>query len=71
VNSLEYICGSGGIPPLTLNRGDSWRWAVSFTSQPLYPRYNWTGGWTSPRTALEPLERSQNPLDFKCFQTDT
>jgi hypothetical protein len=31
--------GSGCIDPHFLDLGTSWRWVVSFTSRPLYPRY--------------------------------
>ena len=30
--------GNGGVVPLILNLGGSWRWAVSLTTRPIYPR---------------------------------
>jgi hypothetical protein len=34
----EGVWGSGCIDPYFLHLGSSWRWVVSFTPQPLYPR---------------------------------
>jgi hypothetical protein len=34
----EDVLGSGGIAPRILNPGTRWRWVVSFTPRPLYPR---------------------------------
>jgi hypothetical protein len=39
--------GSGRIKPRIVDLGTSWRWVVSFTSQPLYPL------WKSPRYPLD------------------
>jgi hypothetical protein len=41
-------CGSGGIDPCFLDLGTSWRWAVSFTTRPLY---------TWGNSPLYPLDR--------------
>jgi hypothetical protein len=35
----EGVWGSGCIDPHFLDLGTSWRWVVSFTPRPLYPRY--------------------------------
>jgi hypothetical protein len=35
----EDVWGSGCIDPHFLDLGTSWRWVVSFTALPLYPRY--------------------------------
>jgi hypothetical protein len=34
------VLGSGGIAPRILDLGTRWRWVVSFTPRPLYPRGN-------------------------------
>jgi hypothetical protein len=34
----EGLLGSGGIPPRIIELGTRWRWVVSFTPWPLYPR---------------------------------
>jgi len=34
----EGVLGSGCIAPLIINLGTRWRWVVSFTPRPLYPR---------------------------------
>jgi len=35
---MKTYWGNRGIVPCILNRGSRWRWAVSFTHRPLYPR---------------------------------
>jgi hypothetical protein len=35
----EGVWGNGCIDPYSLDLGTSWRWVVSFTPRPLYPRY--------------------------------
>jgi len=52
------IWRSGGIAPRILNLGNRWRWVVSFTLRPLYPRgkssgAHWRGGWFGHRTGLD------------------
>jgi hypothetical protein len=47
------------IAPRILNFGIRWRWVVSFTSRPLYPRgkspvTHWIGGWTRWRKTKIP-----------------
>jgi hypothetical protein len=34
----EDVLGSGGTAPLILDPGTRWRWVVSFTPRPLYPK---------------------------------
>jgi len=34
----KYVWGSGRIAPRMLNLNTRWRWVVSFTPRPLYPR---------------------------------
>jgi len=50
--------GSRGIAPYILDVSTRWRWMVSFTPRPLYPRErvpgtHWIGGWVDPRTVLD------------------
>jgi hypothetical protein len=42
---------------IILDLGTSWRWVVSFTSRPLYPRYHWIGLWTGPKAGLDDVEK--------------
>jgi hypothetical protein len=37
-HAMKTYWGSGGIAPRILDLGTRWRWVVSFTPQPLYPR---------------------------------
>jgi hypothetical protein len=37
---METYRGSKGIAPLILDLNMRWRWVVSFTRRPLYPRYS-------------------------------
>jgi len=37
--AMKTCWRSGGTGPRVLNRGNRWRWEVSFTPWPLYPRY--------------------------------
>jgi hypothetical protein len=58
----EGVWESGCIDPCFLELGTSWRWVVSFTPQPLYPREratgtHWIGGWVGPRTGLDDMEK--------------
>jgi hypothetical protein len=46
--------------------GTRWRWVVSFTPRPLYPRErtpvtHWIGGWASPRTVLDAVVKRKIP----------
>jgi hypothetical protein len=59
----EDVLGSGCIGPHILGFGASWRWVVSFTSQPLCTTVkgppppltgiHWIGGWVGPRVGLD------------------
>jgi hypothetical protein len=58
----EVVCGSGCIDPHFLDLSISWRWVVSFTPRPLYPRErapgtHWIGGWVGPRAGLDDMEK--------------
>jgi hypothetical protein len=48
--------------PSFLDLGTRWRWVVSFTPQPLYPKERtpgtqWIGGWVGPRAVLDAVKR--------------
>jgi hypothetical protein len=50
--------GSEYIDPHFIEVGTSWRWVMSFTPLPLYPRFPLDrGGWVGPRADLGYLER--------------
>jgi hypothetical protein len=56
--------GSGCIDPHFLDLGTSWRWVVSFTPRPLYPRgkstgTHWIGGSINPRDGLVDFENKK------------
>jgi hypothetical protein len=51
----RYICNVRDL-------GTSWRWVLSFTPSPLYPREkahgtHWIGGWVGPRFGLAAAEK--------------
>jgi hypothetical protein len=53
---------SGSIYPHFLDHCTSWKWVVSFTSQPLYlrgksPRYLLNRGWVGPRAGVDDVEK--------------
>jgi hypothetical protein len=62
-----YLCHEGVwrsecIDPHFLDLGTSWKWVVSFTPRPLYPRgkspnIHWIGGWIDPRAGLDNVEK--------------
>jgi hypothetical protein len=59
---MKAYGGSGCIDPHFLDLGTSWRWVVSFTPRPLYPRgkshsTHWIGGWVGPRAGLDDVEK--------------
>ena len=56
VHDTEAYRGSGGTPPLILNLGTIWQWAVSFTSRKNSVTY-WTGGSVGPRPRLHVSEK--------------
>jgi hypothetical protein len=56
--------GSGCIDPHFLDLGTSWRWVVSFTPRPFYPREralgtHCIGGWVDPRAGLDNMEKKK------------
>jgi hypothetical protein len=62
VRVLKGVWGSGCIYPHFLHLGTSWRWVVSFTPRPLYPRErapgtHWIGGWMDPQVGLNDVKR--------------
>jgi hypothetical protein len=59
---------SGCIVPPIRDLGSSLRWVVSFTPRPLYFRgkgfrAHWTGGWVSPGTCLDNMERRKKYIN--------
>jgi hypothetical protein len=60
---------SGGRAPRIRNLGSIWRWVVSFTPQPLYPRErapgtHRIGGWVDPRSYLDAVTKRKKSLHF-------
>jgi hypothetical protein len=53
----EGVWGSGHIDPHFLDLGTSWRWVVSFTPLPVYPRGKSPRYPLGPRTGLNDIER--------------
>jgi len=60
---------NGWIEPRILNVGPSWRWVVSFTPRPLYPRGKNTGyplngrlGGSQVRSGRGDKEKKSQPL---------
>jgi hypothetical protein len=54
--------GNVCIDPYFLDLGTSWRWVVSFTSRPLYPRgkapgTHSIGSWVDPRAGVDDVEK--------------
>jgi hypothetical protein len=67
---METYWGSGGIAPRILNLGTRWRWVVSFTPRPLYPRErapgtDWIGGWVGPRAVLDAVVKRKIPSSLR------
>jgi hypothetical protein len=59
---FKSICNIRCIDPHFLDLGTSWRWTVSFTPRPLYPRgkspgAHWIGSWVNPRACVDDLEK--------------
>jgi hypothetical protein len=57
-HAMKTYWRSGGIAPRILDLGTRWRWVVSFTPRPLYPRErapgaHWIGGWVGPKAVLD------------------
>jgi hypothetical protein len=53
-HAIKTYWGCGGIAPRILDLGTRWRWVVSFTTRPLYPRErspgtHLIGSWVGPR----------------------
>jgi hypothetical protein len=59
----QGVWGSGCIDPRFLGLSNSWRWVVSFTHLPLYPRgksppgIRWIGSWVGPGADLDDMEK--------------
>jgi hypothetical protein len=61
VHVLNYLSTiprrSGCIDPHFLEPGSSWRWVVSFTSRPLYPRIHYIESWLDPWVGVDDIEK--------------
>jgi hypothetical protein len=65
-HAVKSYCGSRGKASIILDLGARWRWVVSFTPRPLYPRERaagtrWTGGRVGPRAGLNAVTKKKNP----------
>jgi hypothetical protein len=65
-HSMKAYWGSGGIAPCILDLGTRWRWVISFTFGPLYPRErypctHWIGDWVGPRAGLDEVMKRTIP----------
>jgi hypothetical protein len=65
-HAMKTYWENGGIDPHILDLGTRWRWVVSFTLRPLYPRErapdtHWTGGWVGPRVVLDTVVKRKIP----------
>jgi hypothetical protein len=56
----EHVLGSGGTAPCILNLGTRWKWMVSFTPQPLYPRR---------KNPWNPLDKWLGELQSRCWRS--
>jgi hypothetical protein len=76
----EGVLGSGGIAPRILDLGTRWKWVVSFTPRPLYPRerapvIHWIGGWVDTRVGMDMVLKRKIPnsrtykIDCTCRRT--
>jgi hypothetical protein len=65
-HAMKAYWGSGGIAPRILELDTRWRWVVSFTPRPLYPRKRapdtyWIGSWVGPRAGLDAVVKRKVP----------
>jgi hypothetical protein len=65
-HAMKAYWGSGGTSPRILHLDTRWRWMVSFTGRPLYPRVrasgtHWIGGWVGPRADLDTVMKRKIP----------
>jgi hypothetical protein len=60
---MKTYGGIGGTAPRILNLGTSWRWVVSSTPRPLYPRYPLCRRRVNPRAVVKAVvKRNSLPL---------
>jgi hypothetical protein len=64
--AMKVYCGSGALAPRIFYFVTRWRWVVSFTPRPPYPRErapgtHWIGGWVSSRVDLDALVKREIP----------
>jgi len=62
---MKIYWGRGGTAPCSLNHGIRWRWEVSFTPRPLYPRRkfpgnHWIRGCKGPRADFDVVAKRKN-----------
>jgi len=67
--------GSGSIAPRILWPLHWWRWVVSFTPRPLYPRRtapdtHWIGGWVGTRAGLDTVVKRKIPAPSGIWTPD-
>jgi hypothetical protein len=65
-HAMKTYWGIEGIAPCILDLGTRWRWVVSLTPRPLYPRErapgtHWIGGWVGPRAGLDGVVKRKIP----------
>jgi hypothetical protein len=63
----EGVSGSGGMAPLILDLGTSWRWVINLTPLPLYPRERIPGTnyiWVcvGSRAGLDTVSKTKIPI---------
>jgi hypothetical protein len=70
---MKAYWGSRGIAPRILDLGTRWRWVVSFTPLPLYPKErtpgnHWIGVWVGPRSILDTVVKRKIPSLLSGFE---
>jgi hypothetical protein len=60
---MEVYLGSGGVAPLILDLGTTWRWVVNFTPRPLYfqGKSPWYPLDMDPRTGMDTVVKKKIP----------
>jgi hypothetical protein len=65
-HDMKTYWESGAVAPRILNLGDRWRWVVSFTHPPVYPRrknprYHWIWGGVGLLASLDAVAKRKIP----------
>jgi hypothetical protein len=76
VHAIRSFWGSGVTAAINPNPGTRYRYVVTFTSRPLYPRRKilrprWIGGWGSPRADVETLEKRETSCYYQERETES